>query len=143
MDEALAREAKRRIVQLTEKYNLNPNILKYFEQGKVYYSYLIAGGLIGSIDTISYDNSYENAVKEFEETYIDSLVYHAIETESDLGKMLSLLYVGPKEEDWAKQRLSGDRIMAYTINFTYPELTGFGYIRVSDFENSGALIRIG
>lgn len=41
-------EAINRIKTLIEKCNLNPNVLKYFEEGKEYYSYL-TGGFLGSI----------------------------------------------------------------------------------------------
>ena len=56
--EAIKNEAIQRIKTLTEKYQLNPHILDYFLEGKVYYSYLTAGGLMASIDTISYDPAY-------------------------------------------------------------------------------------
>lgn len=34
----MTQEAIGRIRELTAKYHLTPNILKYFEQGRVYYS---------------------------------------------------------------------------------------------------------
>lgn len=52
-------EAINRIKALIKKCNLNPNVLRYFQEGKVYYSYLTAGGFMGSIDTISYEKDYE------------------------------------------------------------------------------------
>ena len=69
-------EAINRIKTLIEKCNLNSNVLKYFNEGKVYYSYLTAGGFMGSIDTISYDKDYEKAVKDFEIKHQNYLVYH-------------------------------------------------------------------
>ena len=55
-------EAERRIDELTEAFHLNPNIKKYFREGKVYYSY-ITGGIIGSIDTIEYDARYAQVIR--------------------------------------------------------------------------------
>ena len=134
-------EAINRIKTLIEKCNLNPNALKYFEEGKKYYSYL-TGGFLGSIDTISYDKAYEQAVKKFEIEHQDSLVYHVIETITLSGKFLSLLYVSNEKEDWESERLQGDNaIMAYVLNLDNPQLSEFGYITVEGFGESGALVR--
>lgn len=92
-------EAINRINTLIEKCKLNPNVMKYFSEDKVYYSYLTAGGFMGSIDTISYDKNYEKAVKDFETKHPDCLVYHAIESITAHGKLLSLLYI-TKNQLW-------------------------------------------
>ena len=138
----MTQEAISRITELTAKYHLNPNILKYFEQGRIYYSYLTAGGMIASIDTIAYDPRYEKAVHDFERKY-KYLVFHAIESDTPLGQMLSLLYVSNKKKNWEEERLYDDYIASYTVNLTHPDCSEFGDIVVSGFENSGALIRIG
>ena len=135
-------EAINRIKALTEKCNLNPNILKYFNEGKVYYSYLTAGGFMGSIDTISYDKDYEKAVKDFETKHPDCIVYHAIESITAHGKLLSLLYVSSDKEDWESERLeSNSSIMSYVLNIDNPDLSEFGYIAIDGFMESGALVR--
>ena len=136
-------EAISRIETLTEKYSLNPNILKYFKQGKVYYSYLTAGGFMASIDTISYDPAYEKAVRDFEAYYSGYKVYHAIEAHTAFGKMLSLLYVSSDENEWEMERLYGNSVMSYTVNMDEPDESEFGYITVGQFGESGALVRIG
>lgn len=141
--EMAVNEAKNRIKELTEKYDLNPNILKYFEEGKLYYSYLTFGGMVGSIDTISYDESYDNAVKKFEAENPGYVVYHAIETNTRMGKTLSMLYVGADSDNWPAERLYGNYIFAYTVNFADPDFSEFGDIVVSGFEESGALVRRG
>lgn len=41
--EKMKEEAVSRLKNLTSSLNLNPNLVKYFKQGKVYYSYLTAG----------------------------------------------------------------------------------------------------
>lgn len=135
-------EAINRIKALIEKCNLNPNVLKYFNEGKVYYSYLTAGGFMGSIDTISYDKNYEKAVKDFEEKHPDYNVYHAIESITAHGKLLSLLYVSSDKEEWEGERLeSNNIIMSYVINLDNPDLSEFGYIAIDGFMKSGALVR--
>ena len=128
-------EAIRRLQQLVEQMGLNPKVVDYFQQGKIYYSY-ITGGVIGSIDTITYDPRYEKAVQDFESQYEGFVVYHAIET----GDMLSLLYVSDIEEDWPAEVLCGDYITSYTINFE-EGIEEFGDIFISGYMNSGALIR--
>lgn len=135
-------EGINRIKTLIEKCNLNPNVLKYFNEDKVYYSYLTAGGFLGSIDIISYDKTYEQAVKEFETKHPNYLVYHAIESITTQGKLLSLLYVSDDKEEWESERLQSDNfIMSYVLNLDNPDLSEFGYIAIDGFMESGALVR--
>ena len=135
-------EAINRIKTLTETCNLNSNVLKCFKEGKKYYSYLTAGGFLGSIDVISYDKAYEQAVKKFEKDHPNYLVYHAIETITAHGILLSLLYVSDMKEDWESERLQSDNfIMSYVLNLDNPELSEFGYIAIDAFGESGALVR--
>lgn len=135
-------EAINRIKTLIERCNLNPNVLKYFNEGKAYYSYLTANGFMGSIDTISYDKNYEKAVRDFEKKHPDCLVYHAIESITTHGKLLSLLYVSDDKEEWQSERLeSNNSIMSYVFNLDNPDLSEFGYIAIDGFMESGALVR--
>ena len=115
--------------------------LQYFKEGIVYYSYLTAGGLIASIDSISYDSRYEKIVCNFENRHKGYIVLHAIESKSAYGDMLSLLYVGNDANNWKEERLFHDYIAAYTVNFNHPDLSEFGDIVIGGFEQSGALIR--
>ncbi|MBM7635908.1 hypothetical protein [Streptococcus saliviloxodontae] len=142
-------EALRRLQQMEERFQgkLNPNIRKYFSEDRLYYSYLTAGGIIGSIDTISYNPEYENVVREFEERR-NKLVYHVIET----GNSLALLYVSLPTSDlngekllgeWEEEMLSDDNsVLAYVHNFVEPSFSETGYITIDTFADSGALIRI-
>lgn len=76
--EAKKEEAVKRLEELTKTFNLRPNnILKYFKEDKIYYSYVTCKGLLGTIDTINYDKRYAEVVDRFEEEY-DCLVYHVI-----------------------------------------------------------------
>ena len=135
-------EAINRINTLIEKCKLNQNVLKYFKEDKVYYSYLTAGGFMGSIDTISYDKNYEKAVKDFEIKHPNCLVYHAIESITTHGKLLSLLYVSDDKEEWESERLENDNsIMSYIFNLDNSNLSEFGYIVIDGFMESGAIVR--
>lgn len=129
------KEALARLEALTDKFDLNPHIFDYFEEGRLYYSYRTAGGLMGSIDTIQYDERYAKLAQKFEKQR-DWLVYHAIES----GKTLALLYVSDHEEDWEMERLYGSMICALVHDFEedYDEI---GDIRLSSLQ--GALVRIG
>lgn len=141
--EEIKAEAVHRIEELTKKYQLNPNILRYFKEGRVYYSYLTAGGFMASIDTIEYDPRYAAAVREFEKTFAGYKVYHAIESMTGFGTMLCLLYVGPDADEWEMQRLNGDYLYSYIVNLSVPDFSEFGEIKVGPFGESGALIRVG
>ena len=128
-------EALKRLTDLEKQFGLRPNIYKYFNEGKLYYSYLILG-IIGCIDTINYDARYAKIVEEFEEKY-GYLVYHVIET----GNMIALLYVGCDEEEWETEELFDKQYLAsYVYNLDNPQLSEFGDIVVSS--SDGVLVRI-
>lgn len=128
--EKMRRIAIENIEKLINKIGLNPNVKPYFEEGKVYYSYLTAGGWIGSIDDIEYDKRYPIIIAECEKTH-NCLVYHAIES----GDILSLLFVNPKYNN----RLKGNTIVAYAYNLKAPEISECGEIRLASLH--GALVR--
>lgn len=144
--EKMKEEAVSRLRNLISSLNLNPNLVKYFKQGKVYYSYLTAGGMVGSIDTIDYIPKYAEIIKKFEKTY-EGIVYHAVE---DCFGMLSLLYVSKNEEDWPFERPEGKYLYAMVYNFDKEKLKNgeydiefeeFGTIIVKSL--GGAIVRVG
>ena len=136
--EAKKEEAVKRLEELTKTFNLRPNnILKYFKEDKIYYSYITCKGPLGTIDTINYDKRYAEVVDRFEEEY-DCLVYHVIET----GNTIALLFVSDNKEEWEFETLfCGQYVFAYVCNFDNPDYSEFGDIIISSFK--GALIRIG
>lgn len=140
MKQEMKMEAISRLERLVKKYELNPNLLKYFEEDRLYYSYLTAGGLLASIDTISYDPINAKAVQDFEKE-TGYMVYHAIESNTPFGRTLSLLYVSNDKRLWKGERLYKDYIRTYTVNFDYPECSEFGDIIVGGLIGSGALLR--
>lgn len=138
MKEKQKKEALRRIKLLIKKLGLNPNVEKYFKEGKIYYSYLTAGGFLASIDTITYDERYEAVVKAFEKQY-DALVYHAIET----GNSIALLFVSKWESDWKYDfEISGDSATTYAYVYYFEANYGeVGSIEITG--HLGVLVRIG
>lgn len=136
------KEANKRIDMLINKFNLNPHVKDYFNEERVYYSY-ITGGVMGSIDTIEHDARYVQMVSEFEKL-THSLVYHAIESHfAEIGDMLALLYVSNKPKSWPAERLQGDCITAGVYNLDFPVCPEIGPIIISRYMNSGCLVRVG
>lgn len=138
-DEEMKSEALDRIDFWIKNLGLNPNIYGYFKEGRLYYSYLTAGGFIGSIDTISYDEKYEMLVKEFENDY-DTVVYHCIESKTVFGNSLTMLYIGRDKDEWSAERpFSDGLVMANVYNLD----ESFNEIGLAKFETyQGALVRV-
>lgn len=132
-NEDMKKEALERLGILEEIYGLNPNVKKYFSEGKLYYSYLTAGGVMGSIDTINYDKRYASLVEEFEKQ-TDNIVYHVIES----GKYISLLFVSFDHDEWEKERPNDLGVYAYIVNVDDTSSQS-GFIKLDNFQ--GALRR--
>jgi hypothetical protein len=135
--EAQKAEAIVRMQELVDKLEANPHLVDYLKEGKVYYSY-VSG--LPSIDTITYDPEYVKAVKAFEKEY-NAYVFHAIETHTVIGKMLSLLFVGEYEDDWEEDHfeMTQNRAYAYVVNMdgnARPEIGTIGLEAIS-----GAILR--
>lgn len=134
--EQMKEEASFRLAQLVNDLGLNPNVVKYWNEGRLYYSYLTAGGFMGSIDKIEYDSKNVAVVKQFEKEF-DCMVYHVIESNGTL----ILLSVSNDADDWGYGRLEGNRIVAYVHNFDFPDQSEFGDVVLSSLH--GALVQIG
>jgi len=127
-------EALQRLSDLEKLYGLNPKVRNYFEEGKLYYSYITGGGFIGSIDTVQYDPRYAEIVENFEEQ-TGCLVYHVIERKNTIA----LLYVCSDSSDWAVERPRKEGILAHVFDVDSYENEG-GFIKVDIMQ--GALYRI-
>lgn len=133
--EAKKQEALRRLHVLADKFDLGPKLENHFGQDRLYYSYGY------SMDTINYDASYAESAEAFEKRY-RCLVYHAVEAETQFGKMLSFLYVSDNQDDWPVEELTGKTIMSYTYIIEDGLDNGeFGDIRLDS--PMGYLMRIG
>ena len=143
-------EGLERMVEIQNKFGLNPNLIKYLDEGKVYYSYITGNGIIGSIDTIDYDEKYVQIIKDFEKKR-KAYVYHAIESKGYMGEkeyeFLSLLYVSKNEEDWPIERIEDNYIQAYVVNLRNNKLSEIGDIFLDAFKgimnDYSVLVRIG
>lgn len=81
-------------------------------------------------------------VKEIEDKY-NILVYHAIETYTEFGQLLNLLYVSDYKEEWAQDNnmLKENLTVAYVINLDNEPFSEFGSIMIKT-ASSGGLKRI-
>ena len=101
-------EGIKRLHELAARFDLGEKLENYFKEDRLYYSYAY------SMDTINYDKRYADAVKEFERAY-HCLVYHVIEANTNLGIMLSFLFVSDHQSDWEEEKLDNDSIMSYSF----------------------------
>ena len=130
-------EAVARLRSLERQVHLNPNVRKYYLEGKLYYSYMTGGGFIGSIDTISYNPRYEKIVKDAEERF-GFHVYHCVESLAPWHS-LTLLYVEKDPSEWYLGRPEEGDVYGYVHNFELGE-GEFGYVAFEAYQ--GALYRV-
>ena len=133
-------EAQRRMHTLIDQFSLNPKLLRYLKEDKLYYSYRVAGW--ASIDSITYNPKYSKAVKDFEET-TGNLVYHVVESRVLVPEeviLLTMLFVSPREENWPGETLCGDYIFAFVQNMSDADSSEYGDVYLDS--ESGALLRI-
>ena len=131
--EKLSKEAAERLITLEKLFGLNPKVRKYFDEGKLYYSYITGGGFLGSIDTIDYDQRYANIVADFEDQTA-YLVYHVIERENTIA----LLFVSNDYNNWLEERPVEAGVMACVVDVDSCE-NEVGYITLDCLQ--GALYR--
>lgn len=133
-------EGTERLAELVNMLELNPNLLKYLKEGRIYYSYVVSG-LFGCIDIITYEPEYARLCSEFEEN-TGAYVYHAIETDTPYGKLLTMLFVSSEENeaDWKRERVSGEVAFVYVYNVT-EDFGEYGSILLAS--DNGALLRKG
>lgn len=85
-------------------------------------------------------------IKKFEDQY-NGLVYHAISSTTEIGELLTLLYISQYEADWPTDREDlknydpryGYSIMAYVYNLTNDIFSEFGSVCVKP--KNGGLVR--
>lgn len=121
-EQKMRAEAIVRLEMLEEQFGLNPNVKKYYGEGKLYYSYLTGGGIMGSIDTINYDKRYARIVNSFEEQ-TSYLVYHVIEH----GEHIYLLFVSDDYTNWAEERPESRSVYVMDVDMKTGE-NKFGYV---------------
>ena len=132
-DEAVARM---KILKLHE----NP-IKEFKKEGKLNYSDFQGYLFWLEEDTASrVPKEVFDALHSFEER-TGCLVYHVVQSFTEVGTMWSFLYVGKDTDEWAFERedLENGLLYAYVYNSTYPELSELGSIMVKP--RWGGLIR--
>ncbi len=126
-------EARAEAVKRLEVLKTHENVLREFEEeGKLNKSEQL--GILYGLD-----DEEQAMVKEFEEKY-KTVVYHVIYQYTDIGEMYSLLYTSLEDDEWRIDRedLASGQALAYVINKTMPDCSGFGSIGVESC-NSGII----
>ena len=125
------KEAVKRLNTLHEKYGINEDIIKNFEDGKLSISTDDSNTIEVSI--LPEDSHLMDLVHKFEKK-TNSVVYHVVNT-SDV--LFSLLFVSRNKEDWPEERPDGDFVFAAVYDLSgqfMPE----GYWEAGDCVFEGA-----
>lgn len=128
------KEAVKRLRMLIERFDLDPQILRHWEEGNLLCTF--EDGSLALADSFP---QYFELIKKFEQQY-NCLVYHAVKS----GTHLSLLFVDEYVQDWpffAQEELPAGHVIAYVHNLKYSPFSDMGGIRLSS--KAGALVRIG
>lgn len=126
-------EAVKRLNALHEKYGINEDIIKNFEDGKLFISSEGANKNVVDVSILPEDSHLMDLVHKFEKE-TNSVVYHVINT-SDV--LFSLLFVSRNKEDWPEERPDGDFVFAAVYDLSgqfMPE----GYWEAGDCVFEGA-----
>lgn len=113
---------KKEAIKRMKALGIIDDTIQQFEQGDLV-SYSLQGG------NYWLDSTFKQLVTEFEEKH-DYLVYYAILSYTNIGRMLSLFYISNREEEWSgdwKELKQGFQ-MSYVFNLDIPEYSEFGLI---------------
>lgn len=115
--------------------NLHPNVIKEFkEQGVLNYSYSVLGFLYWlTEETQARVNAFEK-----ETGY---LIYHVIEDETSIGRLITFLYVSADSDEWErdKQDLREGSALAYVVNADDELCSEFGSVGLKSV--NGGVVR--
>ena len=86
------------------------------------------------------DEEQKQLIDEIEKQY-NLLVYLAVMSYTEFGRMISFLYVSDHQEEWAEDcmNLLNEEALTYTHNYDAPECSEFGYIGFRKTPASGLL----
>ena len=86
------------------------------------------------------DDGYKKLVSDFEKEY-GGVVYHCIESHTEIGKLLSVLYVSCHPEEWPSdmEDLKDGYLFVYVFNLDCDYFSEFGCIGVAG--RYGGLVR--
>ena len=125
----MKQEAIERLKILEEKGQVKNVLKEYKEDETLYYTENTRlGGILYWVDN---KEELVQAVKEVEEKY-DILVYFAIETMTEFGRLFDMLYISEDKETWEedKQELRNGYAMSYCKNFDDEMCSEFGEIAI-------------
>lgn len=126
---------KTEVLERMDILNLHPNVIKEFkEQGVLNYSYSILGFLYWlTEETQARVNLFEK-----ETGY---LVYHVIEDETSIGRLITFLYVSANSDEWEqdKQDLREGFALAFVVNADDELCSEFGSVGLKSV--NGGVVR--
>ena len=116
-------EKKQEAIERMKSLKLYPNIIKEFEKENIVNMSENGGFLYWLTD------EQKEIVSEFEQEY-DALVYHVIHNFTEIGEMLTFLYVSDEKEEWEYDRedLKAGCACAYVKNLTDDMCSEFGSV---------------
>ena len=127
-------EKKQEAIERMKSLKLYPNIIKEFEKENIVNMSENGGFLYWLTD------EQKEIVSEFEQEY-DALVYHVIHNFTEIGEMLTFLYVSDEKEEWEYDRedLKAGCACAYVKNLSDDYLSEFGGVCIEP--RIGGLVR--
>lgn len=127
---------KQEAIQRMKTLGIFPQTIRQFKGGEVSYSEPPLGA------NYWLDDEQKKIVKEFEEEY-NALVYFAVRSYTEFGKLDAFLYVSDYEEEWEMDRedIQDGYAVAYVYNHDVPEYSEVGSIVIQ--ERFGGLVRVG
>ena len=119
---------------------LMANVRKAFRAGKLYYSERQNAIFNATLYLVDSEPELAAKISEIEKSK-GILVYHAQLTHTNIGDMLSLLYVSKDECEWAmdKSALAKGEQVAYVLNLDDDDCSEFGWIGVKP--SMGGVVR--
>lgn len=122
------------IKRMKELHIMQQPIKEFQKEGKV--------NLSENIGILYYlSDEEQKMVDEFEQKH-DALVYHVIKTNTNIGRMYSLLFVSKYTEEWEMDNmdLKNGVAFVYVFNQDMPDCSEFGCISIKP--SFGGLMRV-
>ena len=127
-------QKKQEALERMKLLSLYPNIIREFEKD----------GIVNMSENGGYlywlDDEQREYVSDFEEEY-NALVYHVIHNYTEVGEMLTFLFVSDYKEEWEMDRedLQSGIICAYVKNLSVDWCSEFGSVGIKP--QYGGLLR--
>lgn len=121
----LKKKQKQEALKRIKMLELHPNVARELEKE----SKLNASEHMGALFWLK--EGEEKVIRKIEEEY-GVFIYHCIRTYTQMGMLLSCLYVSSSEEEWEMERadLIENSPLAYVYNANYPDFSEFGGIGI-------------